>query len=166
MLGLLKHVGETLPNKMDSVVCWADIMAALHWIRGQSSCWKPIVANRVAEIQSTWDPENWSYCPNKENPADLFTRGLTNGDMISSTLWWNGPWWLLHSCGSQPTQPRTEGTVPESCHWIIITVWNVDEVDQSNRLCTESRKVVQDENEVWGDRIVSWGDVTGRVEVL
>ena len=55
---LLKYVADTLPIKMDSVVSWTDGMVALHWIRGQSSYWKPFVANRAAEIQSTWDPEN------------------------------------------------------------------------------------------------------------
>ena len=88
---LFKYVAETLPVKMDSVVCWTDSMVALHWIRGQSSCWKPVVANRVAEIQSTWDPEYWIYCPSEENPVYLLTRGLTCGDMISKPLWWNGP---------------------------------------------------------------------------
>ena len=34
---LLKYVAETLPIKMDSVVCWTDSMVALHWIRGESS---------------------------------------------------------------------------------------------------------------------------------
>ena len=34
--------------------------------------------------------------------------------MISSTLRWNGPPWLLHPCASQPTQPRSQDTVPES----------------------------------------------------
>ena len=29
---LLKYVAETLPIKMDSVVCWTDSMVALHWI--------------------------------------------------------------------------------------------------------------------------------------
>ena len=88
---LLKYVIENLPIKMDSVVCWTDSMVTLHWIRGQSSCWKPFVANRVAEIQSTWDPEYWKYCPSNENPADLLIRGLTCGDMISSALCWNEP---------------------------------------------------------------------------
>ena len=78
---LLKYFAETLPIKMDSVLCWTDSMVAPHWIRGQSSCWKPFVANRVAEIQSTLDPEYWKYCPSKENPADLLTRGLTCGGM-------------------------------------------------------------------------------------
>ena len=103
---LLKYVAETFP---------INSMVTLHWIRGQSSCWKPFVQNRVAEIQSTCDPEYWKYCPSKEIPADLLSSGLTSGDMISSTLWWNGPPWLLHPCASQRTQPRNEDTVPESC---------------------------------------------------
>ena len=69
-----------------SVVCCTDSMVALHWVKGQSSRWKPFVANRVAEIQSTWDPECRGYCTSKENPADLLTRGLGCGDMNANTL--------------------------------------------------------------------------------
>ena len=72
---LLKFVVDTLQIKMHRVVCWTDSMVTLHWIRRQSSCWKPFVANRVLEIQSTWDPECWHYCASKDNPADLLTRG-------------------------------------------------------------------------------------------
>ena len=35
---LLKYVAETLPIKMDNIVCWTDSMVALHWIRGESFC--------------------------------------------------------------------------------------------------------------------------------
>ena len=86
-------------------------MLALHWVKGQSSCWKPFVANRVAEIQSTWDPECRRYCTSKENPADLLTRRLSCGDMIASTLRWNGPRWLSSSDKRLPVQPQG-GTVP------------------------------------------------------
>ena len=92
---LFKYVAETLPIKIDSVICWTESMVTLHWIRVQSSCWKPLVQNQVAEIQSTWDPEYWKYCPSKERPADLLTRELTSGDMNLRALW----------CASQRTQP-------------------------------------------------------------
>lgn len=39
------------------VVCWPDSLVAVHWIKRKSSSWKPFDARRVAEIQSTWDPE-------------------------------------------------------------------------------------------------------------
>ena len=44
---LLKFVVDLLQIKMQRVVCWRYSMVTLHWIRGQSSCWKPFVANRV-----------------------------------------------------------------------------------------------------------------------
>ena len=50
-----------------------------------------------------------------EEERYICTRRLTCGDMISSTLWWTGPPWLLHPCASQPTQPQNEDTLPESC---------------------------------------------------
>ena len=54
---LLKFVVDTLQIKMHRVVCWTDSMVTLPWIRRQSSCWRPFVANRVSQIQSTWDPK-------------------------------------------------------------------------------------------------------------
>ncbi|XP_068756583.1 uncharacterized protein [Montipora capricornis] len=112
---LLKFVVGALPMKVARVVCWSDSMVALHWIKGQSYSWKPFVANRVAEVQSTWDPECWRYCGSKENPADLLTRGLSCNDMISSTLWWNGPQWMSSPCEPLPAQPENEAAPAEAC---------------------------------------------------
>ena len=112
---LLKFVVGALPMKVARVVCWSDSMVALHWIKGQSSSWKPFVANRVAEVQSTWDPECWRYCGSKENPADLLTRGLSCSDMISSTLWWNGPQWMSSPCEPLPAQPENEAATAKAC---------------------------------------------------
>ena len=103
---LLKFVVKAFPVKIDRVVCWTDSMVTRHWIRRPSSHWKPFVANRVAEIQSTWDPHCWRYVPSKENPADLLTCGLNCDEMISSTLWWNGPHWLPLPPECWPVQPQ------------------------------------------------------------
>lgn len=70
---------------------WTDSMIVLHWICGSAHKWKQFVANRVTEIQSLTDPQSWSHCKGKINPADLPTRGLTVQDLKQSTLWWNGP---------------------------------------------------------------------------
>ena len=112
---LLKFVVDTLQIKMHRVVCWTDSMVTLHWIRRQSSCLKPFVANRVLEIQSTWDPECWHYCASKDNAADLLTRGLTCDNLISSGLWWNGPQWLSLPLEYQPAKQPSEDIPPEAC---------------------------------------------------
>jgi len=90
-LRLLKFVAESLCLKLDRVLCWTDSMVTLQWIRGSSSQWKTFVANRVAEIQSTWDPQHWKHCREEDNPADLIIRGLPLKVLAENSLWWNGP---------------------------------------------------------------------------
>ncbi|XP_078364199.1 uncharacterized protein LOC144648546 [Oculina patagonica] len=112
---LLKFVVDTLQIKINRVVCWTDSMVTLHWIRGRSSQWKPFVANRVSEIQSTWDPECWHYCASEDNPADLLTRGSNCDKLMSSGLWWNGPQWLSLPLEYQPIQHQSEDSPPNAC---------------------------------------------------
>ena len=95
---LLKFVAESLTLKVDRVVCWTDSMVTLQLIRGSSSQWKTFVANRVAEIQSTWGPHHWKHCSREDNPADLLTRGLPTKVLADSKLWWGGPCWLSSQC--------------------------------------------------------------------
>ena len=76
---------------------WTDSMIVLHWICSSAQKWKQFVANRVTEIQSLSDPNSWSHCQGKMNPADLPTRGLTVQDLKQSTLCWTGPSVLMSS---------------------------------------------------------------------
>lgn len=64
---LLKFVAESLTLKIDQVVCWTYSILTLHWTRDSSCQWKTFVASRVAEIQSTWDPQHWRQCSGEEN---------------------------------------------------------------------------------------------------
>uniref|UniRef100_A0A1A8CSF3 Integrase zinc-binding domain-containing protein n=1 Tax=Nothobranchius kadleci TaxID=1051664 RepID=A0A1A8CSF3_NOTKA len=70
---------------------WTDSMITLHWIHSSAQRWKPFVANRVTEIQELTNPELWSHCMGKTNPADLPTRGQHVQSLIDSQLWWSGP---------------------------------------------------------------------------
>ena len=103
---LLKFVPESLSLKIDRVVCWTDSMVTLQWIRGSSCQWKTFIANRVAEIQSTWDSQHWEHCPGEDNPADMLTCGLSSKVLAENGLWWNRPKWLA-SCWQTEGQ-RTE----------------------------------------------------------
>ena len=84
---LLKFVEESLTLKMDRVVCCTDSIVTLKWIRVSSCPWKTFLANRVAEIQSTWDPQHWRQCPVEDNPADLLTCGLHAKVLAVNKLW-------------------------------------------------------------------------------
>ncbi|GFT27435.1 integrase catalytic domain-containing protein [Trichonephila clavipes] len=65
-----------------------------HWIQGEPFRFKPFVKNRVEEIQKLIEPLKWHHCPEKENPADIISRGISVRELKDSELWWHGPPWL------------------------------------------------------------------------
>ncbi|XP_039537633.1 uncharacterized protein LOC120485904 [Pimephales promelas] len=85
---------KPLNMELHQVHMWTDSMIVLQWIRSPAHKWKQFVANRVSEIQLLTNPEMWSQCRSKFNPADLPTRGLTVANLKESEIWWNGPSFL------------------------------------------------------------------------
>ena len=113
---LLKFVSQSLSDSqaIERVVCWTDSEVTLHWIRGLSSQWKTFVANRVTEIQQTWDPQHWKHCPGTGNPADLLTRGITSRNLKENDLWWKGPSWLLSNEEAWPDLKLNQSSVKDA----------------------------------------------------
>lgn len=56
---------------------WSDSQITLCWISKYPTSWKAFVRNRTQEIHTLTDKTRWRFCPGKENPADLLTRGLS-----------------------------------------------------------------------------------------
>ncbi|CAC5425514.1 unnamed protein product [Mytilus coruscus] len=71
---LASHTRTTLSS--NKVVFWSDSQIVLHWLNTSRQL-KRFVQNRINEIRNVTTQDEWRYCPNKENPADLLTRGLT-----------------------------------------------------------------------------------------
>ena len=65
-------------------------MNVLLWIRERGRIFKPLVANRVGEIQSLTNPKQWHFLPTNENPADVTTRGMRVSDLAKEKKWWSG----------------------------------------------------------------------------
>ena len=74
--------------------CWSDSQIVLNWIRSDATQWKQFVRNRVQEIQELTSLDKWSFCPGKENPADIVTRGVKGQELIQSDMWLHRPYWL------------------------------------------------------------------------
>ena len=62
---------------LSSITCFTDSKVALYWIRGTEKEWKPFVQNKVNTIRRLVDAGCWKHCPGKDNPAELFLRGVT-----------------------------------------------------------------------------------------
>lgn len=91
---MAKYLKNALAFKRVDFRFWSDSTVTLHWIKGSALNWKPFVANRVTEIQSLTEPENWNYCSGKNNPSDLLTRGENLLKLSQNNLWFHGPEWL------------------------------------------------------------------------
>ncbi|XP_015772177.1 PREDICTED: uncharacterized protein LOC107350464 [Acropora digitifera] len=94
------YVKGAIDSPISRIVRWTDNSSTLHWIRGAASQWKPLVANRVIEIQTLLDPSVWRYCPGPQNPADLPTRGLSAKRKSKASV----------SCVVQPKEPFIDFT--------------------------------------------------------
>ena len=69
-------------------------------------------------VKELTSPERWHFCPGKENPADLLTRGISAREMTNSNMWLHGPAWLNES------QPRSDEEIPD---------WTREEEDEDAR---------------------------------
>jgi len=83
--------------QITNIVYWTDSTVALSWIRGVTKEYKQFIQNRVTEIRKLSPVDCWRYCPTKENPADIASRG--------ARAWWHGPSYLLNPKEQWPSQP-------------------------------------------------------------
>ena len=93
-LRLISKIAEVLEIRVSDTIFWSDSVNTLWWIRGQSRDFKPFVANRVGEIQTLTNPEQWRYIPTNRNPADRLSRGMKASDLVYCSTWWRGPEFL------------------------------------------------------------------------
>ena len=75
-------------------VFWSNSQIVLHWIASTKSFGK-FVQNRVNEIRELTQNFVWKYVPTDSNPADLQTRGIFAQQYKDSTIWMNGPSWII-----------------------------------------------------------------------
>ena len=89
---LTKCVFNALATKLGELrrIHWTDSLVILCWIRNEK-CWKQYVSQRVKEIRNLTDKESWKHCPGVTNPADLSSWGVSVDELMSNSLWWNGP---------------------------------------------------------------------------
>lgn len=109
---IMHHVKSQ--KKFSEAAChyWSDSMVALAWLKDSPLKRKMFVANRITEIQSLSEPDQWRYVHTKENPADLPTRGALPSDLHVNSLWWNGPGFLKSMTSFNCYEPMNKVSLP------------------------------------------------------
>ncbi|XP_055680362.1 uncharacterized protein LOC129788386 [Lutzomyia longipalpis] len=104
--------------KPDAVHLWTDSTIVLYWINGNPEHFKVFVSNRIRKILQVSAPFQWRHVPTECNPADLISRGVTPQQLQQSTLWWNGPAWLIQSQTAWP--PEFQPTSGDNPHAVVM----------------------------------------------
>lgn len=99
LANLFKKTIDAIDISFDSKYLWTDSTITLAWIKAEPGRWKTFVANRVSEIQSLSNINEWYHVKSEENPADMLSRGINPKSINESELWWQGPYWL--SCDKE-----------------------------------------------------------------
>ena len=105
------RIAKVLDIPMSLATFWSDSANALWWIRGRSRKFKPFVANRVGEIQTYTNPDQWRHVPTALNPADFLSRGMKATELIENSKWWSGQDFLGDSEKTWPTNKEFEQPV-------------------------------------------------------
>ena len=95
-----------LDLKLIPSVYWTDSTSVLKYLRNETARYQTFVANRVNLIRDISDVTAWRYVNTSENPADLASRGLSVDSFLASSLWFNGPEFLLKDEVDWPKLPE------------------------------------------------------------
>lgn len=94
LANLLKELATVMEIPKSDLHAWTDSTVVLAWLRGHPCRWKTFVANRVTDILSILDNDQWSHVESSQNPADCASRGLCPDEFLEHELWLHGPSWL------------------------------------------------------------------------
>ena len=89
-----RSIEASLPVKITRRRFWTDSSTVRNWIRATAAYYQVFVSNRIGEIQTLTEAEEWRFVPGVLNPADAATRSTLDGDIFPSA-WLSGPDFLL-----------------------------------------------------------------------
>lgn len=82
---------DTMELSFASIYLWYDSIAVLGWIKMCPSLLQTFLSNRVSEIQSLSNIDEWRFVKSEDIAADLLSRGLFPDGLLDCSRWWNGP---------------------------------------------------------------------------
>jgi hypothetical protein len=140
---LLVEVAEVLEVPKSYVHAWTDSQVVLAWLSSHPSRWKTFIANRVSEILTLFDRNQWSHVRSEENAADCASRGVQPSKSSEIRLWKFGPPWLLEKSINYSPLSCNQDTELESKlnKNVVCAAINVENNELSIRFSTFRRLV-------------------------
>ncbi|XP_063899931.1 uncharacterized protein LOC135119446 [Zophobas morio] len=99
---LTTRISQILDITISAKFFWTDSTIVLHWLSKPATHWQIFVGNRVAQIQSNCNIDQWRLVNGVDNPADIVSRGMSPEQLSKCTLRWHGPHWLTKNSNNWP----------------------------------------------------------------
>ena len=109
LLYIISHLAEEHKIHFRKTYLWSYSRCVFYWLKDETKLLKRFIENRVKEIRKC--KAIFRYVPSELNPADIPSRGAMPRALSESTLWWNGPKFLVET---EKDWPKNE--VPDQSH--------------------------------------------------
>ncbi|XP_070527375.1 uncharacterized protein [Cardiocondyla obscurior] len=111
---LMSFVKSALNLSGVSCFCWSDSTITLSWLKSPPLRGNVFAVNRVSRIRELLPEAVWRHVLTSDNPADCASRGILGSTILSHSLWWRGPAWLLQPPSEWPADLQSrESDFPE-----------------------------------------------------
>ncbi|XP_046341271.2 uncharacterized protein LOC124122193 [Haliotis rufescens] len=104
---------QELKMEISRSVFWTDSTIVIQYIRNENKRFHVFIANRIALIRESSEPNQWRHVGSTENPADDVSRGLDADKMVSSDRWKHGPEFLFQAESEWPTSTNLSLEIPD-----------------------------------------------------
>ncbi|CAH0718895.1 unnamed protein product, partial [Brenthis ino] len=78
---LIHEVSQTMRIPKTNLYAWSDSTVVLAWLGGEPTRWATFVSNRVSEILTVLDRDQWNHVKTDQNPADCASRGMSIAEL-------------------------------------------------------------------------------------
>ncbi|CAK1603805.1 unnamed protein product [Parnassius mnemosyne] len=137
---LIIEIAEVLKIDKTNLFAWTDSEIVLAWINNHPSRWKTFIANRVSEILSIIEPQQWGHVQSKQNPAYCASRGISPSELLQTRLWFRGTDFLYQS-KVKPVKPKNISTSLEQVQ-VYNTVTECNNENEENEFILQNWSIL------------------------
>lgn len=91
-----RTIKDSIPVEISRRRFWTDSSTVRNWIRATAAYYQVFVSNRIGEIQSLTDAEEWRFVPGILNLTNAATHSTLEGD-IFPPAWLHGSDFLVQA---------------------------------------------------------------------
>ena len=107
---------------LSRIVFWSDSTTVLAYLRNTSKRRPAFETHRINLIRTYSETDQWRWVDTNNNPADLYSRGVSPRYSDKATKWLQAPFFLSQEESTWPQQPGKTHDEPNKCDLDVSSV--------------------------------------------